>query len=123
MRIHDPAGHPPGPTECATWSVVRLLLAAALVLSLIPAGAAAAADPPPADDTERTRPDAPADPGEVLDELQKLVDRLGRLLEELPRYALPEITEDGDIIIRRKDDRKEKPPHPEEPGREGVIEL
>lgn len=123
MRNHDPAGRPSGPAECATRSVACLLLATALVLPLIPADAAAAADPPPAEDTERTRPDAPADPGEVLDELQKLVDRLGRLIEELPRYALPEITEDGDIIIRRKDEREEKPPHPEKPGREGVIEL
>lgn len=34
-------------------------------------------------------------------ELDRLFDRLQGALEELPRYALPEITEEGDIIIRR----------------------
>ena len=34
-------------------------------------------------------------------ELDRLRNRLEGALEDLPRYALPEMNEDGDIIIRR----------------------
>lgn len=48
-------------------------------------------------------------PDEILPEVDQLIgeglnrlfDHLQGVLEDLPRYALPELTEDGDIIIRR----------------------
>jgi len=47
----------------------------------------------------------------TLEGLGKLMLGLQRMVEELPRYDLPEINENGDIIIRRID------PHvsPEQP--------
>jgi hypothetical protein len=47
----------------------------------------------------------------TLEGLGKLILGLQRMVEELPRYNLPEINENGDIIIRRID------PHvsPEQP--------
>ncbi len=37
----------------------------------------------------------------IEDVLGRFLDRMQGALEELPRYALPELTEEGDIIIRR----------------------
>ena len=64
-------------------------------------------------------PKAPGAPGTqepsgtelTLEGLGKLMLGLQRMVEELPRYNLPEINENGDIIIRRID------PHvsPEQP--------
>lgn len=34
---------------------------------------------------------------------EKFVEALEILIERMPRYELPEITDDGDIIIRRRD--------------------
>ncbi|QQP88006.1 hypothetical protein IGS68_18285 [Skermanella sp. TT6] len=50
--------------------------------------------------------------------LNKLMLGLQQLVEELPRYGLPEITENGDIIIRRIDPgrAKEAPRIPADPG-------
>ncbi|UEM22625.1 hypothetical protein JL100_007715 [Skermanella mucosa] len=39
----------------------------------------------------------------AMEGLNKLMLGLQQLVEELPRYDLPEITENGDIIIRRID--------------------
>ena len=39
----------------------------------------------------------------TLEGLAKLMRGLQRMVEELPRYNLPEINENGDIIIRRID--------------------
>ncbi len=55
-------------------------------------------------------------------ELERLRNRLEGALEDLPRYALPEMNEDGDIIIRRLPRRPERWHHqPEEPG--STLEL
>ena len=53
--------------------------------------------------------DEPSEPSHLHQDLKQLIEReLDRLrnrlegaLEDLPRYALPEMNEDGDIIIRR----------------------
>lgn len=43
------------------------------------------------------------DPGALAVEgLQKLVQALDQLIRSIPQYEKPEITDDGDIIIRRK---------------------
>ena len=55
-------------------------------------------------------------------ELDRVFDRLGEALENVPRYALPEVTEEGDIIIRRLPRRSESwPPMAEDP--ESTIDL
>ena len=74
--------------------------------------------------------DEPSTPGRLHQDLKQLIereldrlrDRLEGALEDLPRYALPEMNEDGDIIIRRLPRRPERWHHqPEEPG--GTLEL
>ena len=61
--------------------------------------------------------------GRIIErELDRAFDRLGDALEELPRYSLPEVTEDGDIIIRRLPRRRENwPREPEAP--DSIIDL
>lgn len=54
--------------------------------------------------------------------VDRLVDRLRDVLEEVPRYSLPEVTEDGDIIIRRLPPRREVWP-PEPDGSGDTLEL
>lgn len=47
--------------------------------------------------------DEQADPSELARESIELMMRsLNLLMDSIPQYELPEITEDGDIIIRRK---------------------
>lgn len=45
----------------------------------------------------------------AVDGVQKLLDSARLLLDAVPRYEMPQMTENGDIIIRRK------PPEPREP--------
>ena len=55
-------------------------------------------------------------------ELDRAFDRLGETLDSLPLYALPEVTEDGDIIIRRLPRRPDTwPPAPDDP--DAMIDL
>ena len=55
-------------------------------------------------------------------ELDRVFDRLEQALESMPRYALPEVTEEGDIIIRRLPRRSESwPPAADDP--ESTIDL
>lgn len=49
--------------------------------------------------------------GLIERELDRLRDHLEGALNDLPRYALPEMNEDGDIIIRRLPRRPEGWPH------------
>ena len=49
----------------------------------------------------------------TLEGLSKLMLGLQRMVEELPRYNLPEINENGDIIVRRIDPHDQPvPPMP-----------
>jgi hypothetical protein len=73
-------------------------------------------------------PDAPSNQERsgtelTLEGLAKLMLGLQRMVEELPRYNLPEINENGDIIVRRIDphERPEQPMPPVSP--EESIEL
>lgn len=55
-------------------------------------------------------------------ELDRAFDQLEETLDSLPLYALPEVTEDGDIIIRRLPRRPEAwPPAPDDP--DAMIDL
>jgi hypothetical protein len=84
---------------------IALTLAALTVAGALPA---AAGERSSATD-EATR--------DILEGMERLRDGVSRLIDSLPRYSLPEITENGDIVIRRLDpgrDGKER--HEETPG-------
>lgn len=50
---------------------------------------------------------------------EKFVEALETLIERMPRYEMPEITDDGDIIIRRRDPDAAPPP---DRGGDGALE-
>ena len=53
------------------------------------------------------------DPGVLAREaVDKLMRALSSAIQNLPQYALPELNERGDIIIRRLNPRAEKPQPP-----------
>jgi hypothetical protein len=78
-----------------------LTLCACAILATAPA----VAEPAP-----RT-PSEPSATELTMQGLTQLMLGLQRMVEELPRYDLPEITADGDIVIRRVDPK----PVPEGP--------
>lgn len=56
------------------------------------------------------------DPGVLAREaIDKLMRALSGIIENLPQYAMPEMNERGDIIIRRINPRAEKPRPSESP--------
>ena len=75
--------------------MTKALLATAVALLCLAstAGAASAADP----ETEREEPGALA-----LEGVETLLRALEALVDMIPQYEVPELTEEGDIIIRRK---------------------
>ena len=78
----------------------RFLLPALLLsLSLAVASAAAAQDP-----SEERAPSDLAREG-----VERLMRALDAFIEMIPQYEMPELNENGDIIIRRKRDRGEEP--------------
>jgi hypothetical protein len=87
-------------------------LAVAALLSLVPPTAAQAQDQSPPDETERERAERMAE-----EAMQKLVRAIELFLNSIPQYEMPEVTEDGDIIIRRKrrSPQPEGEPTPGEP--------
>jgi hypothetical protein len=81
------------------------LIAAALLLGLALSGPtpAVAADEPP----EETPEDL------AREGMERLLKALELFIEMIPQYEMPEVTEEGDIIIRRKRDKGAPPPDPE----------
>ena len=76
-------------------------LAAVLLALLWGAPSPAGAGDPPEEE--------PA-PGELAREgVERLLQALEVFIEMIPQYELPELNENGDIIIRRKRDRGEDP--------------
>jgi hypothetical protein len=66
----------------------------------------------------QTQPPAAQDerPGALArDAIDKMMRALSLAIENLPHYAMPELNENGDIIIRRVNPRAEKP-RPRQPG-------
>ena len=77
-------------------------------------GAAAFAMPALADDTPEPSTPESETPGELArDGIERLMRALEAFVDMVPQYEMPEITEDGDIIIRRKRD-DERPPEVDE---------
>jgi hypothetical protein len=75
----------------------------------------------PAAGEEGAPPPGEEDPEQLLQEsVETFMRALDALIRSIPQYEMPEITEDGDIIIRRKKPppfgpEPAPPPH-EEPG-------
>lgn len=67
----------------------------------------------------QTRSPAPPEeerPGALAREaIDTLLRALSRAIDNLPQYAVPELNENGDIIIRRINPRAEKPRPPRAP--------
>jgi hypothetical protein len=53
--------------------------------------------------------------------IEQLMRALELMLDSIPQYEMPEIEENGDIIIRRK--RRTPDPEPREPGNPEVPEV
>src|SRR6476620_11285921 len=75
-------------------------LVVALAFAAVAAPALAQAPAPP----ENQQPGALA-----RDAIDKLMRALSLAIENLPQYAMPELNENGDIVIRRINPRAEKP--------------
>jgi hypothetical protein len=83
----------------------QCLIAAALLLGLALAG------PPPAlavDEPPEETPEELAREG-----MERILKALELFIEMIPQYEMPEVTEEGDIIIRRKRPKDAPPPDPE----------
>ena len=52
-----------------------------------------------------------------------MIERFGAFVDDLPRYAAPEVLPNGDIIIRRIDPRDEYPPFPGDPDADGTTKI
>ncbi len=48
--------------------------------------------------------------------MERIVEALRLLIDQIPQYEAPEILDNGDIIIRRKRPAKEKPEPPDDEG-------
>ena len=95
------------------------LLAGALAIGALAWTPSAAADdtrPAPKDWSE-------TELGRMIErELERAFDQMERALEDLPRYGLPEVTEEGDIVIPRLPRRRESwPPVEDDP--DEIIDL
>ena len=90
---------------------MRQIFLAAVMLPLL------LAVPLPADAEEPSGEPAPNEqapnepaPGELAREgVARLLQALEVFIEMIPQYEMPELNENGDIIIRRKRDRGEEP--------------
>jgi len=91
-------------TTARSWGPA-VLLGAALALS--PLAAVEAQSPKP----EAAQQDSPRDM--AREGLEQMLRALRLLVESIPQYELPEVLENGDIIIRRKN--PEGAPESEEP--------
>lgn len=64
-------------------------------------------------DKEPPAPAEPAAPGELARQgLAKMLQALEKLIESVPQFQMPEINENGDIILRRKRPDAPVPPAP-----------
>jgi hypothetical protein len=78
-----------------------------LGLALAPLAVAGAEEPP----AGRSQEQSPSDL--ARDGLEQMMRALGLLVKSIPQYELPEVLDNGDIIIRRKDPARK--PGAEEP--------
>lgn len=104
------------------------LAVAAAVAVMAASPVAGAADETPETPENGTK-EAPLDQldeagREALERAQELLDMLQRWWRGMPRYAAPEINENGDIIIRRLPPKPEDgQPDKQEKEDQGAVEL
>lgn len=98
MIMQQRSRYCPGPTRCRQAAILAASLAILSWASEAPWPEARAEEHSPG--AGPTEPDSPSDL--AREGVQKLLQALEQLIEEIPEYEMPEITEDGDIIIRRK---------------------
>ncbi len=56
-------------------------------------------------------------PGDMAREgMERIVEALRLLIDQIPQYEAPEILDNGDIIIRRRRPEEEKPEPPDDEG-------
>ncbi len=56
-------------------------------------------------------------PGDLAREgMERIVEALRLLIDQIPQYEAPEILDNGDIIIRRKRPAEERPEPPDDEG-------
>jgi hypothetical protein len=87
------------PRERKPWALAGLI---GLCLALAPLAARA----------QQAEPDPPSQqsPQDLArDGLERMMRALSLLVDSIPQYELPEVLENGDIIIRRKRDGAETP--------------
>lgn len=70
-------------------------------------------EPKPAPAPAPANPSAPAEL--AREGMAKILQALEKLLESVPQYQMPEIDENGDIILRRKRPETPVPPAPSSP--------
>ncbi len=69
-----------------------------------------------------TEPTDEGSPSELAREgMQRMLRALETMIEAIPQYELPEITEDGDIIIRRRPRPERDEPRPDSEIEETAI--
>jgi hypothetical protein len=91
-----------GTAVLAVGLVGSLTFAPAAAAGEIPAASGLAA-PAPVLDQQSAQSAENRAPGDLAREgMAKMLQALNKLVESIPQYQLPEITENGDIIIRRK---------------------
>jgi hypothetical protein len=86
----------------------KTLTPAVLALGLLLAGPAPFLAPVLADQPREDTPEELAREG-----MERMLRALELFIEMIPQYEMPEVTEDGDIIIRRKRKKSTPPPEPE----------
>jgi len=86
----------PDPLGATMRRVFAALLAAAVLAFAVPGAHAGATESP-------VPPVPPNSQADVLlrAAIEQLVEALGQALHDVPRYALPEVNDNGDIILRR----------------------
>jgi hypothetical protein len=102
-------GPSPGIVICETatgGTAMRHILHSLLLIGLVAAAPAAVAQTP---DKPSDKP-AQESPREMLeDATRKAMQAFELMLKAIPQYETPEILDNGDIIIRRKPPKPEKP--------------
>lgn len=98
---------------------MRAIASAAFILTLAVSTAAIR--------TAYAEPDTPSTqtaPEDILVEgISKLMLGLEVLLRNIPQYAAPEITPEGDIIIRRQRPQSEPQPQPQQEEQDSGVRL
>lgn len=90
---------------------LSLLVGMAFLLGLLSAAPVASANDRPAINTQAAAPGSEQHPSELAREgLTKMMQVLDKLIESVPRYEMPAITENGDIILKRKNPPKTEVP-------------